>query len=316
VSTPRIVVAGTLPPAGYDPLRKRYKIDLASDQPQQRDSLLARLPGAAAIITRTKTPVDRGMIELAGDSLAVVARFGVGYDNIDLDAARASGVRVTNTPDVLTPATAELAVTLMLATARRVAEADGLVRRGDWHGFGAEEFLGTSLVGATVGLVGFGRIGREVARLLRGFDARILFADSAVTSSVDGAERCELAQLLAIADFVSLHVPLLPGTRHLIDADALAKMKPGAILINASRGAVVDTPALIEALRSRHLAAAGLDVYEREPNVPAELRELPNTVLLPHIGSATRDTRSAMARLVADNVIAAIEGQDPPTAVV
>jgi glyoxylate reductase len=316
VSTPRVLVAGTLPAAAYDPLHERYEIDLASDQRQQRDSLLARLPGAAAIITRTKTPVDRGMIELAGDSLVVVARFGVGYDNIDLDAARRLGVRVTNTPDVLTPATAELAVTLMLATARRVAEADALVRRGDWHGFGAEEFLGTSLVGATVGLIGFGRIGREVARLLRGFDARILFADSVVTSSVDGAERCELAQLLASADFVSLHVPLLPGTRHLIDAEALATIKPGAILINASRGAVVDTPALIEALRSGRLSAAGLDVYEDEPNVPAELRELPNTVLLPHIGSATRDTRNAMARLVAENVIAAIEGRDPPTAVV
>jgi glyoxylate reductase len=165
-------------------------------------------------------------------------------------------------------------------------------------------------------VVGFGRIGQRVAALLRGFDVRVLAtAHGALTTTV-GVERRELSALLADSDFVSLHVPLRPETRHLIDATALARMKPSAILINTSRGAVVDTTALIEALREGQLAAAGLDVYEDEPHVPAELRELPNTVLLPHVGSATAPTRDAMARLVAENVIAVLEGREPPTPVV
>jgi glyoxylate reductase len=246
----------------------------------------------------------------------VVANFGVGYDNIDLEAARRRGVRVTNTPGVLTEATAELAVALMLAAARRVVECDGIVRRGEWPSYTEEMLVGRALGGATIGLVGFGRIGQRVARLLQGFEVRVLFASRKAVASARGAERCELPELLAASDVVSLHVPLTPETRRLIDAEALALMKPGAILVNTSRGAVVDTAALVEALRNGRLAAAGLDVYEDEPHVPVELRELPKTVLLPHIGSATAATRDAMARLVAENVIAVVDGREPPTAVV
>jgi glyoxylate reductase len=311
----RVVVTGTLREAGLEPLRARYEVDVLGDAPP-RDVVLDRLPGAAAIVSRTSFPIDGGVLDAAGNSLEIVANFGVGYDNIDLEAARRRGVRVTNTPGVLSVATAELAVTLMLAAARRVAEGDGIVRGGQWDSHGQDVFLGRSLVGATVGIVGFGRIGQTVARLLSGFDVRIVYADVADVHTDLPVQRLEVDDLLAVADFVSLHVAFTEGARHLINAETLARMKPGAILVNTSRGGVVDTHALIRALREGPLAAAGLDVFEEEPNVPAELRELPNTVLLPHIGSATGATRDAMARLVADNVIAVLGGGEPLTPVV
>ena len=247
------------------------------------------------------------------------SNFAVGYDNIDTDAIRERGLRATNTPDVLTNATAELAVALMQATGRRMVETDQILRSGEWVGVEPEQFLGRELSGATVGLVGFGRIGQRVAELLRGFEPRIVFAarrpmDEAAAKH--GAQQMELDELLAVSDYVSLHVYLSPQTRHMIDADALASCKPGAILVNTCRGGVVDTAALIEALRDGPLAGAGLDVYENEPAVPAELAALANTVLVPHIGSATRTTRDAMAALCADNVIAVLSGEEPPTPIV
>ena len=208
------------------------------------------------------------------------------------------------------------AVALMLATARRLAEADASVRAGRWGRSAASAFLGRELSGATVGLIGFGRIARRVATLLRGFEVRLLAYSRSKGGDADGVEFRELGDLLGASDFVSVHVALTPETRHLIGAETLAMMRRGAILVNTSRGAVVDTAALIDALRSGRLAAAGLDVYEDEPNVPTELRELPNTVLLPHIGSATDSARNAMARLCAENVIAVIEGREPPAPVV
>ncbi len=309
-SKPRVVVAIRLPAAGLELLRDRFVVEARSDGADGA-SLLTRVPGAAAIVADPSVPVDGRLLDAAGDSLEVVANFGVGTDNIDLAATRLRGVRVTNTPDVLTEATAELAVGLMLAAARRIAEGDAIVRRGDW----TRELLGRGLAGATVGLVGFGRIGRRVAALLSGFDVRVLYAARGDEPATEGAQPRRLAELLAEADFVSLHVPLSDETRHLIDDAALARMKPGAILVNTSRGAVVDTTALIEALREGRLAAAGLDVYEHEPHVPAELRELRNTVLTAHMGSATVATRDAMARLCAENVIAVIEGREPPAPV-
>jgi glyoxylate reductase len=286
-----------LPAVGLELLRNRFEVDVGGEA-----------AGAAAVVTDPSVPVDAAFLDAAGGSLEVVANFGVGYDNVDLDAARERGVRVTNTPGVLTNATAELAVALMLAASRRIAEADSTVRSGEWARSGASELIGRELAGATVGLVGFGRIARRVAELLRGFEVRLLFSSRSSDTT--------LFDLLGASDFVSLHVPLTPDTRHLIDADALAAMREGAILVNTSRGAVVETRALVEALRSGHLGAAGLDVYEDEPNVPPDLRELPNTVLLPHIGSATAATRDAMARLCADNVIAVLDGRDPPALVV
>jgi glyoxylate reductase len=301
----RVVVLGTLPPLGHELLRQRFVVEAGGDP-----------AGAAGIVTDPSIPIDADLLDEAGGSLEVVANFGVGHDNIDLEAARARGVRVTNTPGVLTNATAELAVALMLAAARRIAEADALVRGGEWARSGADALIGQELAGATVGLVGFGRIARRVAELLRGFDVRLLVTSRSRSTPSAAPERLELPELLAASDFVSVHVPLTAETRHLIDVNALAAMKPGAILVNTSRGAVVDTTALIHALRSGHLGAAGLDVYENEPHVPADLRELRNTVLLPHVGSATAATRDAMARLCAENVIAVLDGRDPPAPVV
>ena len=295
-------------------LRERYDVEAGGSRPEP-GWLAEHAPGAAAIVADPSVPVDGELLDLAGNSMRVVANFGVGYDNIDLPAVRARGVRATNTPGVLTNATAELAVALMLAAARRIAEADALTRRGAWTGSEEEELLGRELTGATVGLVGFGRIARRVAELLRSFEVRLLVTARSDAPSSDGMERLGLHELLAASDFVSLHVPLTTETRHLIDAVALAGVKRGAILVNTSRGAVVDTTALIDALRSGRLGAAGLDVYEDEPGVPSALRDLPNTVLMPHLGSATAATRDAMARLCVENVIAVIEGREPPSPV-
>jgi glyoxylate reductase len=310
---PRVVVVGGFPAAGLDLLRRRFVVEAGGSRPE-RSWLREHVPGAAAIVADPSIPVDAELLDIAGRSLKVVANFAVGYDNIDVEAVRERGIRATNTPDVLTNATAELALTLMLAAARRVAEADALTRGGEWPS--EEELLGRELAGATVGLVGFGRIARRVAQLLRCFEVRLLFTSRSEAPARHGAERRDLGDLLAGSDFVSLHVPLTAETRHLIDAPRVARMKSGAILVNTSRGAVVDTTALVEALRSGRLGAAGLDVYEDEPNVPRELRDLPNTVLLPHLGSATGATRDGMARLCAENVIAVIEGREPPAPVV
>ena len=312
---PRVVVAGTLPAAGLDLLRDRFTVEAHGQRPD-RVWLCDHAAGATAIVADPSIPVDGALLDVAGVSLKVVSNFGVGYDNIDLHAVRERGVRATNTPDVVTNATAELAVALMLAAARRMGEGDAIVRRGGWHGWGPEEFLGRELTGATVGLVGFGRIARRVAELIGGFDVDLLFTTRTHQGSRYGAEQRDLYDLLGASDFVSVHVPLTQDTRHLIDARALARIKRGAILVNTSRGAVVDETALVEALHSGRLAAAGLDVYEDEPHVSPRLRALPNTVLLPHVGSATRSTRDAMARLCAENVIAAVEGREPPAAVV
>jgi glyoxylate reductase len=304
-SRPKVFMAVALPAAGLELLSARFDVRTG----------LEHAPGASAIVAGPSVAVGADLLDTAGSSLAVVANFGVGYDNIDIAAARERGVQVTNTPDVLTNATAELAVALMLAAGRRIAEADALVRSGGWRGLGPEELLGRELSGATVGLIGFGRIGRRVAELVRGFDVRILYSARHDAPVSLGAERRELADVLAHSDFVSVHVALTAQTRHLVGADELGRMAPGAVFVNTSRGGVVDTSALVQGLRAGRPAAAGLDVYEDEPHVPAELRELPNTVLLPHVGSATASTRDAMARLCAENVIAVIEGREPPTAV-
>ncbi len=314
----RVVVARTLPAAGLDLLRARFDVELGG-LPFDAAWLREHAAGADAIVADPTVPIRSDLLDLAGPSLKVVANFAVGVDNIDVEAARARGLRATNTPDVLTNATAELAVALMQAAGRRIAETDAILRRGEWTGWEPEQFLGRELSGATVGLVGFGRIARRVAELLGGFDVELAFTARRAHEQAAArhrARRMALDELLAASDYVSLHVPLTPATRHLVDARALARCKPGAILVNTSRGAVVDTAALVVALRDGPLAAAGLDVYEDEPDVPPQLAALANTVLLPHVGSATRTTRDAMARLCARNVIAVLSGEEPPTPVV
>jgi glyoxylate reductase len=263
-------------------------------------------------------PVDAELLDAAGASLKVVANFAVGYDNVDLEACRERGVVLTNTPDVLSNATAELAVALMLAAARRMGEAERMVRAGKWTGWEPGQLLGRELAGSVVGIVGLGRIGTRVAELLRGFDVTLLYAARAPhpeRAERVGAACVPLDELLSRADFVTLHAPLTPETRHLIDGPALSRMKPDAVLVNTSRGGLVDSAALAAALAEGSLRAAGLDVYEQEPAVPPELTALENVILLPHIGSATREAREGMARLAAENVIAVLEGQPPLTPV-
>jgi glyoxylate reductase len=246
--------------------------------------------------------------------LRVVANYGVGYDGIDVAACAARGVPVTNTPGVLDAATADLAFGLVLAVRRRIVEGDARLRRGDWP----VDFMGDDVSGATLGLVGFGRTARAVARRAQAFDMRVLYTKrtrlAAEEEQALGVTHRELDDLLQEADVVSLHVPLAQDTRDLIDARRLALMRPGACLVNVSRGAVVDEPALVEALAAGSISA-GLDVFADEPHVPARLLELPNVVLAPHVGSATRATRQAMTRVLVDNLLAAAEGRPLPTRV-
>ena len=263
-------------------------------------------------------PVDAALLDAAGPGLRVVANFAVGYDNVDVTACEQRGVVVTNTPDVLTNATAELTVALMLATARRLGEGERLVRAGGWTGWEPGQLLGRELSGATVGIVGLGRIGTRVAQLLQGFEVELLYTARSRRPDAErrlGARHAGLDDLLARSDFVTLHVPLSPATRHLIDRRRLEQMKRGAILVNTARGGLVDAGALAGAIGEGHLGGAGLDVYEQEPRVPPALAELEQVVLAPHIGSATATARDAMARLVADNVIAVLEGRAPLTPV-
>jgi glyoxylate reductase len=263
-------------------------------------------------------PVGEPLLEAAAPSLRIVANFAVGYDNVDLDACRSRGVFVTNTPGVLTNATAELALALTLAAARRLGEAETDLRAGRWQGWDPGDRLGLELSGATFGVVGLGRIGRRYAELVTGFGGQVLYTSRTPKPDADrelGATRVTLEELLRGADVVSLHVPATPQTAGLIGEPELAAMRPHAVLVNTARGALVDSAALARALGAGEIGAAGLDVYEHEPQVPKALLDAPGCVLLPHIGSATTRARDAMATLVADNVLAAIDGLEPPNRV-
>lgn len=261
-----------------------------------------------------------GESEFAGlSSLRVVANYGVGYDNIDLGAAARHGIVVTNTPDVLTDATADLALALLLAAARRVREGLDLARSGDWDGWHPTQLLGMGLQGRVLGILGGGRIGVATARRAAAFGMEIAYwsrsASPAMESEAGGRRIENLAEVLALADVISVHLPLTSETRGLLGVTRLSAMKPGSILVNTARGAIVDQGALAGVLRSRHLAAAGLDVFEREPEIPEELRSLPNCVVLPHLGSATREARQAMWDLAAANARAVLAGEQPITPV-
>ena len=279
------------------------------------DGIGARRADVEALAVVTEVVDDRALHLLP--ALRLVANYGAGYDGIDVAACAARGVAVTNTPGVVDGATADLAFALMLATRRRVVEGDSLLRRGVWPS-GDERFFGQDIAQATIAIVGLGQIGRAVARRARVFDMHVRYNQRRRLPEADeralGVDWGELDELLGIADVVSLHVPLADTTRHLIDARRLALMKPGAALINTSRGAVVDEEALIVALTSGRISA-GLDVFAEEPRVPAGLLALPNVVLTPHIGTATLRTRAAMTRLLVDNILAAAARRPLPNLV-
>jgi glyoxylate reductase len=308
-----VVIARVLLPAGRDPLAERFEVR-EGGLDATRERVLEIVPGAAALIADPSVPVDAELLETAGDELRVVSNFAVGYDNIDLDACRARGVTVTNTPGVLTEATAELALALTLAAARQLGGAERDLRAGRWRGWDPAAYRGLELRGSTVGVVGLGRIGGRYAELVGAIGAQVVYSGPSAKPEAEralGARRLELAGLLAAADVVSVHAPAAEATRRLIGAAELDLIGPAAVLVNTSRGSLIDSAALAAALREGRLGAAGLDVYEHEPEVPAELLEAPRCVLLPHIGSATRKSRDAMARLAAENAIAVLDGRDP-----
>jgi glyoxylate reductase len=276
-----------------------------------REELAARVAGKLALISMVTDAVDRSVIE-AGTSLRVIANAAVGYNNIDVAAARERGIIVTNTPGVLTDATADLTWALILAVTRRLGEGERWVRRREWPGWAFDQLLGMELRGKQLGIIGWGRIGRAVADRAAAFGMTVAYSSRSGGGSGDGMP---MDRLLSTSDVVSLHVPLNDATRHLIDQPALARMKRSAYLINTSRGPVVDEAALAWALKNRLIAGAALDVYEREPIVHDDLFALENVVLAPHLGSATSETRTAMADLAVRNVIAVLNGEPPLTPV-
>jgi glyoxylate reductase len=318
LSKPRVFVSRVIPDAGLSLLQAHFQCEIwPHDRPPTREELITACAGKDALVCLLTEKVDADVLR-AMPSVKIVANVAVGYDNLDVAAGTAAGVVMTNTPGVLDDTTADLAFALMLATARRLAEADRLTRTGTWGGWGIMQLMGHDVHHATLGIVGFGRIGRGVARRARGFEMNVIYADDyPPPPEVErelSARRVALDELLRSADFVTLHTPLTPQTRHLINAASLATMKRSACLINTSRGPVVEEAALVQALRDGTIAGAGLDVYEYEPKISAELLSLPNTVLLPHIGSASYATRDKMAVMAANNVIAFFKGEKPPTA--
>jgi glyoxylate reductase len=282
-----------------------------------RDELLSVVKGRDAIITMLIERVDAELLDASGPQLKIVANHAVGFDNVDLEACTAAGVLATNTPDVLTETTADTAFALIMTAARRVGEGERFLRaRTPWI-WGPLMMLGRDVHHKTIGIVGFGRIGQAVARRAKGFGMRVLYTDAvslpAEVEAETGAERRELEDLLGEADVVSIHTNLTPETRHLFSGETFARMKTTAVLVNTSRGPVVDEEALADALERGEIFAAGLDVFENEPQVNERLLALENVVVIPHLGSATVDTREAMGELAVRNVFAALDGERPPT---
>ena len=292
---------------------------VGEERPPARDELLRDVAGAAVLVCTLTERVDAAVLDAAGPQLRLVANVAVGYDNVDVPAARARGVAVTNTPGVLDDATADFTLGLILAAARRIPEGDRFLRRGTPWIWGPRMMTGLDLsAGATLGIVGYGRIGRAVARRARGFGLRLLATPTRAPLAEEdraGVTFLPLEELLAAADVVSLHVPLTEATRHLIDDAALARMRPAALLVNTARGAVVDTDALVRALQANRLAGAALDVFEDEPAVDPRLPALENVVLTPHLGSAGDRTRDAMCGLAVRNVVEVLAGRPPITPV-
>jgi glyoxylate reductase len=310
-----IFLTRSIPAEGIEILQRHGDLHIyPHDRPITKAELLESVRDADALLCLLTDPVDADVIA-AAPRLKVISNYAVGYNNIDIDAAKARGIAVTNTPGVLTDATADIAFALMLACARRIAEGDRWIRGHDFPGWAPMQLLGQDLREKTLGIVGAGRIGEALARRAFGaYDMRVLYVDTRRNENLEsafGARFCELDALLRESDYVSLHVPLTPATHHLIGARELGLMRPSAILINTARGPVVDEAELIEALRERRIFAAGFDVYEHEPRVPDELRALDNAVLLPHIGSASISTRARMARMAAENLVAVLEGSEP-----
>jgi glyoxylate reductase len=321
VSGPKVFVARLIPDEGLEPIRQACDVDLWTEAlPPLRDELLRRVAGKEGLLTLLTDRVDAELLDAAGPQLKVVSNYAVGFDNLDIPELTRRRIPAGNTPGVLTETTADLAFALMMAAARRVDEGSRYVRQGRWKTWGPMLLMGVDLHGATLGIVGFGRIGREMAKRASGFGMQVLYHDVHPATPDEerslNARQVEMDELLASSDMISLHTNLTDETRHLIDASALARMKPTAILVNTSRGPVVDQAALYEALRDGQIFAAALDVTDPEPMAPDDpLLTLENCLVVPHIASATGVTRGKMAAIAAANLLAGLRGDPLPSCV-
>jgi glyoxylate reductase len=319
MTKPKVFVTRRIPDRGLDQIQEHCEADVWTEElPPPRQTILERVRGVDGIASLLTDRIDGEVMDAAGKQLKVISNFAVGFDNIDVGAATARSIPVGNTPDVLTEATADFAFGLMLAAGRLIPAGERYAREGKWKTWSPSLLLGADFRGATLGLAGFGRIGKAMARRALGFEMRVLYYDPQDDQSYPDlkAARVDLDTLLEQSDFVSLHTPLTADTRHLIDAAALAKMKPGAVLVNTSRGPVVDLQALHAALRSGRIFAAALDVTDPEP-LPADspLLTLDNLIVTPHIASASRTTREKMSWMTAQNLLAGLRGERLPNCV-
>jgi glyoxylate reductase len=311
MARPSILVTYKLPSAATEPLEAVGDVEVYREGVLTHDELVRRVKGRQALVVAALDKIDKEVID-AGTDLKIVANVAVGYNNLDLPYARSKGIVLTNTPDVLTEATANMAITLIMAVTRRIVEGDRAVRRGEWKGFALDFMIGSDVRDRQLGIIGAGRIGQVVAEKARNLGMRIAYYDPA-PRSLPAYTSMSVDQLLATSDVVSVHVPLSPETRHLIDRTALSRMKRSAYLINTSRGPVVDEDALAWALREGIIKGAGLDVYEEEPKIHPGLLKLENVVLVPHLASATAETRTAMYDLAARNVVNVLTGKPAVT---
>ena len=316
----KVYVARPIPEVGVDLLKTKFDVEVnPENKVLSKDELKEAVRGVDAILSLLTDKINGEVLDAAGSQLKVVANYAVGYDNIDVEAAKQKNVMVTNTPGVLTEAVTEHAIGLMFAAAKSVVGADKYTRGGEYKQWEPKGFLGPQITGKTLGVVGLGRIGSMVAQVAHaGLKMNILYFDVKRNEEFESrveAKYKELDDILKEADFISIHVPLLPATKHLINSEKLKLMKKSAVLINTSRGPVVDERALVEALKNKEIWAAGLDVYENEPELSPGLADLPNVVLTPHTASATFEARDAMSKIAAENIIAVLEGQTPPNLV-
>jgi len=315
MARPNVYVTRAIPEAGIDRLEKYCDVEVnRKDRPLSREELLKNVQGRDGVVTLLTDRIDGEVYETAR-GIKGFANYAVGFDNIDVAEATRRRIPISNTPGVLTDATAEMAWALLFSVARRVIESDRLVRSGNWKGWGPLQFIGGDVTGKTLGIVGAGRIGTSMALKSKGFAMRILYTDEMTNATIEeelGAKRVPLSELLEESDFISIHVPLMAATRHLFNADVFKKMKATAYLINTSRGPVVDEGELVEALKNRVIAGAGLDVYEFEPELTSGLADLDNVVITPHTASATVSSRTNMALKAAENLLAMLRGERPP----
>jgi glyoxylate reductase len=319
MSKPKVFVTRIIPDKGLDLVKEFCEVDLWQEElPPGREELMKRVQGVDGLLALLTDKIDGEVMDAAGKPLKVISNHAVGFDNIDVQAATVRKIPVGNTPDVLTDATADFAFALMMAAGRRLIEADRYVRDGKWKTWGPMLLLGTEMKGATLGLVGFGRIGKAMARRASGFDMHVIYYDPTEreSSSEFNAIGVDFETLLEESDFLSLHIPLTPVTHRLIDAEALSKMRPNTVLVNTSRGPVVDMDALYHALKENRIFAAGLDVTEPEPlPLDSPLLTLDNIIIAPHIASASKTTREKMSWMAARNLIAGLKGEHLPNCV-